>query len=199
MSVWSSLCGTKKPSPATSSWEGSGLELAQVCVVYFSWSHHSDWLQQNKASTFVLPLHSRSKLWERRRLDGLIWGGTARMATHDRKPRGAAGVHFAPSLHHAQMQHMSCARGPDRERQAQARVERKQKCEGSKFNRNRYCSSPCVFPPQWIRSPHSSQSCLTHSSPLVFTRRYRLLPYKCVVCLKISTVWILAVHPHLSD
>lgn len=46
---------------------------------------------------------------------------------------------------------------------------------------------PTSFPPQWIRSPHSSQSCLTHSSYLVFAQHYRLLPYKCVVCSKIST------------
>lgn len=34
-SAWSSPCGTKRRWPATSSWEGSGSELAQVCTKFW--------------------------------------------------------------------------------------------------------------------------------------------------------------------
>lgn len=54
-------------------------------------------------------LPSRPELRERGRLDGLIRGGTAAVATHDGKPGSPSGVHFAAAIQHAQVHHMSRA------------------------------------------------------------------------------------------
>lgn len=53
---------------------------------------------------------SRQKLRERGRLDGLIWGGTAALATHDWEPRSPPRVHADAAIQHAQVQLMSSAR-----------------------------------------------------------------------------------------
>lgn len=92
------------------------------------------------------------------------------MATHDRKPRGAAGVHFAPSSQHAQMQHMSCAEvqtGKDKHK----RQWRENKYEGSKFNRNRYCSFP-----------RNESDPLTAASHALHTRHIQSSPSITVYC-----------------
>lgn len=52
---------------------------------------------------------SRQKLRERGRLDGLIRGGTAAVATHDWKPRSPSWVYSDAAIEHAQVQHMSRA------------------------------------------------------------------------------------------
>ena len=63
--------------------------------------------KQTKCHKLLSLLLSRPKLRERGGLDGLIWGGTAALATHDWEPRSPSRVHIAAAVQHAQAQHLS--------------------------------------------------------------------------------------------